>query len=111
VERRTSETPEDAAGAARPRRRALYYRDAGHAHPNYQALQYVGIRGFVPDWDANLDAPVSREEAECWIERADLPAPVAYTPDSHGAARSSKRCTNAWRTPRGAGDDGPPIPR
>jgi choline dehydrogenase-like flavoprotein len=58
----------------------IYYRDAGPAHPNHRALQYFGIRGFVPEWDANLDAPVSREDAERWIQRADLPGPVAYTP-------------------------------
>ena len=40
----------------------IYYRDAQPSHPAFKALQFFGLRGAIPDWDALLDEPVTDED-------------------------------------------------
>jgi hypothetical protein len=58
--------------------RLIYYRDINPQHKNFQALQYFGVRGFIPDWEANIEQPVTREEAEEWMKKSGVPEPVNY---------------------------------
>ena len=44
----------------------MYYRDASPGDPAYDALQFFGVRGFVPSWHAELDEPVSTQTASNW---------------------------------------------
>lgn len=45
----------------------VYYEDADPDHPAYPALGFLGVRGFVPGWEADLDDAVDAETAGDWI--------------------------------------------
>ncbi len=53
----------------------MYFNDAGPGHPHYAAIQYFGLRGFLEDWAAEPDEPVSEETAEAWMDAAGAEAP------------------------------------
>jgi hypothetical protein len=56
----------------------IYFSDAGPAHPHYRALQYWGLRGLIPGWEARLDQAVTPETAAQWVARARTRMPAAY---------------------------------
>lgn len=59
--------------------RLIHYRDIEPSHEHIKALHYFGVRGFIPEWEADIDRPVTREEAELWIEMAHILEHVNYT--------------------------------
>lgn len=44
----------------------LYYKDIDGNDPKFKMVQYMGLRGYLPDWNANLDLPVSTEMKSLW---------------------------------------------
>jgi hypothetical protein len=61
----------------------LYFRDIDHTHPHYEALQMLGLRGLLPEWNVHPDKPVLPEEAKRWTEAAGLKtAPPATSPST-----------------------------
>ena len=44
----------------------IYFRDISVDSPDFEMIQYMGLRGYVTDWNANLDAPVDAATAERW---------------------------------------------
>ena len=44
----------------------IYFRDISVDSPDFEMIQYMGLRGYVTDWNANLDAPVDEATAERW---------------------------------------------
>jgi FAD dependent oxidoreductase len=48
------------------------YRDLSPDHPGFKAMQYFGVRGFFPLWDAEPHQPVLRGEAISWFEKLEL---------------------------------------
>ena len=40
----------------------IYYKDAHPSHPAFKALQYFGLRGAIPEWEARLDDPVTADD-------------------------------------------------
>jgi hypothetical protein len=44
----------------------IYYRDVSPAHPNFDAVQYFGLRGFVPAYDFKPNAKLDAETAAQW---------------------------------------------
>lgn len=40
----------------------IHYRDVAPAHPAFKALQFFGVRGAVPEWEARLDDPATEED-------------------------------------------------
>jgi hypothetical protein len=60
----------------------MYYSDAQPGHLHFSALQYWGLRGLIPDWEARLDDRVDRETAARWIGAAGGTAPGGYLPGS-----------------------------
>lgn len=44
----------------------LYYKDVETNDPRFKMVQYMGLRGYLPDWNANLDLPVSAEMKSLW---------------------------------------------
>jgi hypothetical protein len=59
----------------------MYFRDATAGMPNFEALQFFGLRGFLGDeWKAELAEPVSEETAAKWVEWSYVPKPAGYTP-------------------------------
>jgi len=57
----------------------IHYRDIDPEHESFEALQYFGVRGFIPEWEANINQPVNKQEAEDWIRIAGVLEPVSYT--------------------------------
>lgn len=52
----------------------LHYEDVGPEHPAFAPLQFFGVRGFVPGWEADLDAPASAATADEWRSWAGVEA-------------------------------------
>lgn len=48
----------------------IHYEDADPADEHFTALQFFGVRGFVPGWTARLGAPVSATTASNWVDWA-----------------------------------------
>ena len=44
----------------------IYFRDISVDSPDFEMIQYMGLRGYVTDWNASLDAPVDAATAERW---------------------------------------------
>ena len=44
----------------------IYFRDLQPEDPNYHLAQYMGLRGYLPDWDANLTKAVDAETLKDW---------------------------------------------
>jgi len=44
----------------------LYFRDVAPGHPHYEAMQLLGLRGLLPEWEAQPDDPLSSADAERW---------------------------------------------
>lgn len=59
----------------------IYYTDATPAHPHFQALQYFGLQGLLPEWSARLDEPVNGADAARWIAAVGQKTPAQYQPN------------------------------
>ena len=47
----------------------LYYcRDVRVDSPDFEMVQYMGLLGYLPGWEAKLDTPVDAETAALWSE-------------------------------------------
>jgi hypothetical protein len=55
----------------------MYFDDVGPDHEQFPALQFFGVRGFVTDWEARLDEPVSADTAADWCREVGVE--VDYT--------------------------------
>ena len=40
----------------------IYYKDVPPAHPEFEAVQFFGVRGLIPAWEARLNDSLSEEE-------------------------------------------------
>lgn len=56
----------------------IHYHDIDPGHKNFEALQYFGVRGFIPEWEADIDQQVTTQEAKSWIEKSGVVEPVQY---------------------------------
>ncbi|HYG74267.1 MAG TPA: FAD-dependent oxidoreductase [Planctomycetota bacterium] len=45
----------------------IYYKDVPSTHPRHAVVQFFGLRGFLPDWEAKLDQPVSETDMKNWL--------------------------------------------
>jgi len=57
----------------------IYYRDAAPTHPAFKGLQFFGVRGAIPEWDARLDEPASAPDVARWAALAGV-GPAAVVP-------------------------------
>jgi hypothetical protein len=59
----------------------IYFRDVTPAHPHYAAIQYWGLRGLLPEWDARPDAALTPEQSAAWLAASglDLDLPTTLT--------------------------------
>ncbi|MDR1866396.1 MAG: FAD-dependent oxidoreductase [Bacteroidales bacterium] len=44
----------------------MYFRDLAPDSPHFTMAQYMGLRGYLPDWNARLDEPVDAATAALW---------------------------------------------
>ncbi len=52
-----------------------YFRDLDRKHPHFAALQYLGTKGCFPDYDAQVDEPISAADSRDWAQRVGV-API-----------------------------------
>lgn len=45
----------------------IYYRDVPASDPAFPVIQYLGVRGLVPEWVARLDEPVTKADLARWM--------------------------------------------
>ena len=46
----------------------IYFKDITMGHPDFAMLQYMGLRGYIPEWEANLNALVDATTCKKWSE-------------------------------------------
>ena len=46
----------------------IYYRDIGPEDTNFPLVQYMGLRGYLPEWDAKLQHSIDNETLQKWSE-------------------------------------------
>jgi FAD dependent oxidoreductase len=56
----------------------LYYRDVNPGDPHFTAVQVLGLRGFLPEWKAELDKPVTEETAREWLAKVQPKHPIQF---------------------------------
>jgi hypothetical protein len=44
----------------------IYYKDVKPDHLQFRALQFLGLQGYVPGWEAKLDDKVSATDLADW---------------------------------------------
>jgi hypothetical protein len=44
----------------------IYFKDVKPDHPQFAALQFLGLRGMLPQWEARTDQPVTQEDIAAW---------------------------------------------
>ncbi|PTX98430.1 FAD-dependent oxidoreductase [Opitutus sp. ER46] len=57
----------------------LHFADVRPGHPHYEAVQLLGLRGLLPEWEARPDDVVRSEELAAWREALALP-PTPFAP-------------------------------
>ncbi len=50
----------------------MYYKDVPAGHPRFALVQHMGLRGYLPDWEARLDDPLDPAAAAHWTELSGL---------------------------------------
>jgi len=58
----------------------FYFRDVAPGHPHYEALQMLGLRGLLPEWEAQPDKPVTSAVAEKWSGAVGVKATLPTSP-------------------------------
>ena len=44
----------------------IYYRDVNPSNPDFKMVQYMGLKGYLPGWEASLNGEVSAADLELW---------------------------------------------
>jgi hypothetical protein len=52
----------------------FYYTDVPRDHTAFAAVQFFGLRGFIPEWTATLDKPATDAEIQSWAKWAGIAA-------------------------------------
>lgn len=47
----------------------IYFRDVRPTDPHFRLVQWMGLKGYLPDWEANLQAPVDEATLQQWSAR------------------------------------------
>lgn len=50
----------------------IYYQDVSVEDDDFSIVQYMGLRGYLPDWKASLDTRIGDETARIWIEKSGI---------------------------------------
>jgi hypothetical protein len=53
----------------------IYYRDIPHTHADFPLVQYMGLKGYLPDWEARLNEPVDMHTLTIWRQLSKLELP------------------------------------
>ena len=44
----------------------IYYKDINPGDSDFPMVQYLGLRGYIPEWEASLDKPADYESVKQW---------------------------------------------
>ena len=44
----------------------IYYKDISPDDRDFPMVQYLGLRGYIPEWEASLDKPADYESVKQW---------------------------------------------
>ncbi len=58
----------------------IYFEDAGPEDPDYALVQFMGLKGILTSWRADLDKMVEPSNAEAWAEKAGLSTMPHFLP-------------------------------
>jgi hypothetical protein len=50
----------------------MYYKDIDPSSPDFKMVQFMGLKGYLPDWEAHLDAVVDRQQIAVWNKLSGL---------------------------------------
>ena len=53
----------------------MYFKDVDYTSPHFRMVQYLGLRGYLPEWTARLQKPVDMATLTAWkkLSGKDLP--------------------------------------
>ena len=53
----------------------MYFKDVDYTSPHFRMVQYLGLRGYLPEWNARLQDPVDAATLAAWekLGGTDLP--------------------------------------
>lgn len=59
----------------------MYYRDVAYTDPDFRMVEYMGLRGYLPEWEAKLQEPVTREILAQWrsLSKVNIKAEAGRT--------------------------------
>lgn len=46
----------------------IYYKDVNPSDPDFKMVQYMGLRGYLPGWEASLNTAASAADLELWAK-------------------------------------------
>jgi hypothetical protein len=44
----------------------IYFKDVKPSDPDFTMVQEMGLKGYLPEWTANLDKPADKQTLEVW---------------------------------------------
>lgn len=50
----------------------MYYKDIDPSNPDFKMVQFMGLKGYLPDWEAHLDAVVDQQQLAVWNKLSGL---------------------------------------
>ena len=57
----------------------MYYNDISIDSPDFNMVQYMGIAGYIPEWDASLDETADEETIKTWVKMSGVNIPAGMT--------------------------------
>ncbi len=64
----------------------IYYRDLPVSHPQFRAIQFAGLHGYLPAWEAGADLPVAATDMKEWEKRSGLTLSRRFQAGKHKKA-------------------------
>lgn len=66
----------------------IYYKDVAPAHPAFKAIQFIGLKGWLPEWTCRPDSIVTQQELNQWQQLAHVtfPATIQANKSTRGEA-------------------------
>ncbi len=50
----------------------MYYKDVSPSSPHFKMVQYMGLRGYLPGWEADLDSNLDQETRMSWLSMSKV---------------------------------------
>lgn len=50
----------------------IYYKDVNVSSEDFRMVQYMGLKGYLPDWKACLNEPIDKETFNAWMKLSGM---------------------------------------